>query len=93
MSITLELTQAEEARLREAAHARNMDLPTFAKAYLLGDLEPEETTFLRSNGDAAIGATREKLLSEGIGYVSGRDGKVLRTLPGGAEETLGIASR
>jgi len=31
MSITLELTPAEEARLREAASAHNLDLPEFLK--------------------------------------------------------------
>jgi hypothetical protein len=82
MSITLELTPAEEARLREAADAHHLDLPTYAKACLLGVLEPAETTFLRTIGQAAIVAAREKLMEQGIGYVEGRDGKVIVHRPG-----------
>jgi hypothetical protein len=85
MSITLELTPAEETRLRDAASVHNLDLPTFAKACLLGELEPEETAFLRAVGQAAIIEAREKLMAQGIGYVEGRNGKVIMERPGTAE--------
>lgn len=81
MSITLELTPAEEERLREAARAHNLDLLAYAKASLLGELEPVETTFLRAAGQAAVLAAREKLMTQGIGYVEGRDGTVITHLP------------
>jgi hypothetical protein len=66
MSITLELMEVEEARLRDAASAHNLDLPTFAKAYLLGELEPEETTFLRTTAHTAIIEARERLARDAV---------------------------
>ncbi|WP_395091510.1 hypothetical protein [Armatimonas sp.] len=86
MSIVLELSPAEEAVLSQAATARQMDVVSYIreKVFMPEKDEPplEETIrFLQEEGQRAISEAQQKLMEQGIGYVTGDETTVKIHLP------------
>lgn len=93
MSITLELSPEEELRLRQAANSRGMDVAAYVRQKVFA-LEPQpftanDATFLMQEGNRAVRTAQQELRASGVGYVFGRDGKIVRREPDGTETVLG----
>ena len=81
MSITLELTPAEEARLREAARARDMDIEAFLKT---SGLQAAERSTVEELAHDAVRAAQNELRHKGISSVYERNGQIVEELPDGS---------
>ena len=88
MSITLELTPAEEEALSLGAERAGMDIPSFMTKITLRAMRRELNDWERweSVGDQAAEEACDSLMRLGIGFVYGRDGKVYRRTAEGEEE-------
>ena len=75
MSITLELTDEEEATLRQAAQRAGVEVGAFVRRKVLELVTaPDllaEARFLQSEGARAISDAQRRLTEQGIGYVTG----------------------
>lgn len=87
MSLTIELTPAEESAIRAAAR-EGIDVTTFVRKQIVRATHPVAPTstdlvaFLQDNGNAATRVAREKLHTQGIGYVvTESDGAIVERLP------------
>ena len=90
MSITLELTDEEEATLRQAAKRAGVDVAQYVKGAALEAFRRATDDWLVWERAGLLAATEacDTLLESGIGYVYGRDGSVFRRLPDGTEEQV-----
>jgi hypothetical protein len=93
MSITLELTLAEETRLRDAASAHNLDLPEFLKWSGFQAARRDEELKARwsiteESARAAVRDAQQAQLGKGIPLVYEKDGVVVEELPSGMVRPL-----
>lgn len=90
MSITLELTDEEEAALREAAQQAGVDVVAYIKERALEPFRrvSSEWELWERVGQVAAEDACDTLMERGIGYVYGREGKVYRRLPDGTEALI-----
>ena len=88
MSITLELTPAEEEALSRGAERAGMDIPSFMTKTTLNAMRWELSDWERWEfvGNQAAEEACDSLIQQGIGFVYGRDGKVYRRTVEGEEE-------
>ncbi|MBC8134895.1 MAG: hypothetical protein H8F28_03295 [Fibrella sp.] len=84
MSLTIELTAAEEAAIRTGAAREGTEIATFVREKVLHDLPMQENDldFIRTDSLTAVRSAQQGLLDKGIGYVIARpDGTVVRVFP------------
>lgn len=87
MSITLELTPAEEEALSRGAERAGMELPAFLIACTLKSIQREEAShaetvaFITEEARRAVAEAQRKLHEKGIPYVTGDENSVQKHLP------------
>lgn len=98
MSVTIELTPAEEAALNAAATREGTDVSVFVRERVLDKVfhglnpDDENLAFVRADSLAAVRAAQQTLLDSGIGYVVARpDGVIVRRFADGREEIIAPA--
>ncbi len=94
MSLTIELTAAEETAIRAAAEREGIEIATFVREKVLHNLpdQDEDLAFVRADSLSAVRDAQQKLLDQGIGYVIARpDGTVVRCFTDGREVVIALA--
>lgn len=90
MSLTIELTPAEESAIRAAAAREGIDVTAFVRERALQSLTKiDDLAFVRADSLSAVHAAQQNLLDKGIGYVVARnDGTIVRRFADGSETII-----